>query len=273
MTDSQGQTSGPGYFTKGVKRASFSVGPSEPLPVNVGVPVSEPVSSTVVAQPVVQQPATPQPVVAQPAVAAPPTAAPVQAPIQQAQPQPVVPITQQAPVSSPPVQTPVQAKKKKRSVGRVLFMILIILIVGGAVGGTFYLYWTSQLKLSMLEKAVPQVVDDYQNQTLIDRVRRHMDLPSETPKLITITNAASMRQQPFYAHAQDGDKVLVFSQRAILYDPVRDRIVEVGFIRPVAPTSVAQVTATNSAQPAVAGAQTSAPQPTPKILLKNDATK
>lgn len=215
-------------------------------------------------------------------------------------PQPVAPVEQAVapqPVSQPvvvqhepqqrtapqraPKPAPQREFRSRRNPVKTFFIVIALLLIFGTVGTSVYLYWNSQQKLSALEKASPTVYTEFQTSTLIDQVRRHMDLPNETPIVTTITNAASLKQEPFYANAVDGDKVLVFSKRAILYDPVRDRIVEVGFIRPVTPTPVAQNTpaatssaspageATKAGTPAVAGAATSIATPTPKVLLKN----
>jgi hypothetical protein len=59
-----------------------------------------------------------------------------------------------------------------------------------------------------------------------------MILPGgETPTVGTITNASALsKTQPFFKDALDGDKVLVYAQaqKAILYSPSRDILVNVG---------------------------------------------
>ncbi len=230
-------------FIKGVHRASFS-------------PVAEDIPGIVVTPPSYQPPPSADPI--QPAPAAPVAAAPP----------PVSQPVQAAPVSVTPKTT---KPKRKGSVARTIFFILLGFVVAGASGYSFYMYWVSQQQLSKLQAASPQTIADMQSQDLVTKVGRHMLLPDEIPLIQTVTDVASFKNQPFFAHAKDGDKVLVFSQRAILYDPVADKIIEVGAVRPVTPTPVAQAPeqASGSGVPAVAGVSTIA-APTPKILIQND---
>ena len=80
---------------------------------------------------------------------------------------------------------------------------------------------------------------DLETKDIVARVRKHMVLPDEEPLVNTVTDAEKVRGEPFYAKAQNGDKVIVFSNRAILYSPTQDKIVEVGFIRMLSPTPLA----------------------------------
>ena len=65
--------------------------------------------------------------------------------------------------------------------------------------------------------------------TIIANIGNHVLLPmGEEPVFATVTDPAKLADQPFFANAQTGDKVLVFTnaKRAILYRPSTDRIVE-----------------------------------------------
>lgn len=67
----------------------------------------------------------------------------------------------------------------------------------------------------------------------LDRISRHMVLPKdEEPALLTITDRSKLRTK-FLQQAQNGDKVLVYqnNQRAIIYRPSIDRIVDVGIVQ------------------------------------------
>ena len=67
---------------------------------------------------------------------------------------------------------------------------------------------------------------------LIARVGKHLVLPLEQPKVVTISNVEDLRrQQPFFLQAKNGDKLLVYSSRVILYNPDLDKIVDVAQIR------------------------------------------
>jgi hypothetical protein len=162
------------------------------------------------------------------------------------------------------VQAPVVPKpKRKSSFPKLFFFFILAAAITAASAYSFYMYWKSQEQLNALRIASPEKYTQLQDQSLVDKVRRHMDIPDETPLINTVTDAASLRNQLFYAKAQDGDKVLVFSQRAILYRPSEDKVIEVGFIRATTPTPMASGNASGSA---VAGAATSSG----RILLNNE---
>ncbi|MBX4216201.1 hypothetical protein KW797_04625 [Candidatus Parcubacteria bacterium] len=62
------------------------------------------------------------------------------------------------------------------------------------------------------------------------QVGRLIVLPSdETPTLATVSEPEKLKDQPFFANAQKGDKVLIYSnaRKAILYRPSERKIIEV----------------------------------------------
>ncbi len=62
------------------------------------------------------------------------------------------------------------------------------------------------------------------------KISKLMVLPvDETPTLATVSDPEKLRDQAFFANAKTGFKVLVYSksQKAILYDPYTNKIVEV----------------------------------------------
>jgi hypothetical protein len=155
------------------------------------------------------------------------------APTSEAAPQP-------PPVVTPPKEevqlAPVQTHEAKKRSPKTIIFFLLFALLGSLAALTFQMYWQSHQTIAKLEQAAPQVLMDLQTKEIVDRVRRHMVLPDEEPLVNTVTDADNVRGEPFYANAQNGDKVIVFSRRAILYSPTLDKIVEVGFIRPVTPT-------------------------------------
>ncbi len=65
---------------------------------------------------------------------------------------------------------------------------------------------------------------------LVAEVGKLIVLPAdETPTIATVTDPAALKDQPFFKNAQQGDKVLIYAQaqRAILYDPVAKKIIDV----------------------------------------------
>lgn len=72
---------------------------------------------------------------------------------------------------------------------------------------------------------------DREVRALVADVGEHMLLPEgETPTLATVTDMHALEGQAFFKNAQEGDKVLMYmvSQKAIIYRPSIDRIIEVG---------------------------------------------
>lgn len=108
-----------------------------------------------------------------------------------------------------------------KSLGVKLLVILIVLLIGA----TAYLYRQNlDLKNGSQDASKEEIA------SLVAQVSRLMDLPQgETPTVATVVDPDKLRAQPFFVNAQKGDKVLIYTlaHKAILYDPSRDKIVEV----------------------------------------------
>ena len=92
-------------------------------------------------------------------------------------------------------------------------------------------------------------------QELIDEIGKIIVLPTgETPTIATVTDVDKLKiTQPFFQNAKNGDKVIVYTKKAILYDPLAKKIIDVTTINPGSPS-----------------AQTTAPL---RFLLLNGTTK
>jgi hypothetical protein len=122
---------------------------------------------------------------------------------------------------------------------------IVALVILAAVG---FFYFQSQQN-QPIDPNNPQAVQE-DNNRIIEEVGKLMDLPpGETPQVLTVTDITQLTGQPFFARAQNGDRVLVYSgaQKAILYDPKNKKIREVTNIN-VAPPSATE-SATPSASP------------------------
>ena len=69
-------------------------------------------------------------------------------------------------------------------------------------------------------------------QSVIDKVNKLIELPEETPTVANVTDAARLKNQPFFAKAKNGDTVLIFpkAKKAIIYREAINKIIEVGAI-------------------------------------------
>jgi hypothetical protein len=67
-------------------------------------------------------------------------------------------------------------------------------------------------------------------QSFVREVGKLIVLPEgETPTLATVSDPERLRDQPFFARAKAGDKVLLYSnaRKAFLYDPIAKKLIEV----------------------------------------------
>lgn len=89
----------------------------------------------------------------------------------------------------------------------------------------FYAQWNS------LQNPQASLLDAV-NETnkLIADVGKLLVLPEgETPTIATVSDLEKLKSQPFFINAKNGDKVLIYTnaKKAILYDPVAHKIIEV----------------------------------------------
>ena len=106
---------------------------------------------------------------------------------------------------------------------RLNIILLVIAVMSLIVAGYFY------ADLRRL-RADPQILADSELQEVMAKVGKLVVLPEdEQPTLATVADPEQLKNQPFFARAKKGDKVLVYNkaQKAILYDPVLNKIVEI----------------------------------------------
>jgi hypothetical protein len=101
--------------------------------------------------------------------------------------------------------------------------ILVVLLVV-AVGTAYYFYSRS------VALADPQAVATREAIALAEEVGKLIVLPEgETPTIATVTDVDALKDQPFFANASLGDKVLLYStaRKAYLYNPSTKKLIEV----------------------------------------------
>jgi hypothetical protein len=137
---------------------------------------------------------------------------------------------QAAPVPAPaeePAAPPAKGNKSRaKNILRWWKPAVIILLVAGA-GWLAYGYIHTKNELTKLKN--PSAAGQNQTQQLIGKVGRLVDLPSgETPTLATVNDASKLKNQVFFADAQNGDKVLIYNHagKAVLYRPSTNKIIE-----------------------------------------------
>ncbi len=103
--------------------------------------------------------------------------------------------------------------------------ILLGVVVVALIGTTYYFYSQYQtLKMN------PEEASRLEADALIAEVSKLIVLPTdETPTVATVTDPEALKGQTFFANAKKGDQVLIYAtaQKAVLYDPVAKKVIEV----------------------------------------------
>ncbi len=139
---------------------------------------------------------------------------------------------------------------QKKPMKKLLLSLGVLLLLGSA-GSAAYFY----KQYDTLKKNPSKVTQD-ETKALIEKVGQLIVLPAgEQPTVATVTDPSKLKDQAFFANAQSGDKVLVFTQakKAILYSPADNKIVE------VAPVNLGS---SNTPQAQVSGSSTDTTNPT-----------
>ena len=109
--------------------------------------------------------------------------------------------------------------KNKKIIGIV---IAVIIVIGIAV-------YVSKNK-SVVEGDPNTEQAQAEMQALVAEIGKLIELPKgENPTVATITDPEKLKDQPFFANAKNGDKVLIYpnARKAFLYDPSTKKLIEV----------------------------------------------
>lgn len=127
-------------------------------------------------------------------------------------------------------------QSKKRSPVLVIILVILVLFLLGGIGVYAYLSY-AQKPQDTVSTGQSEV------EVLVAKIGEKMELPEEEPSLATVSDVGRLQDQPFFHNAENGDKVLIFqkAEKAILYRPSTDKIIEVGPITIQLPTESASV--------------------------------
>lgn len=109
-----------------------------------------------------------------------------------------------------------------------LFVLLVISV------SALLLVWQryQAVKKDLADLQNPQVQQSKMKEEmriLVTKVARLTPVPSGEPTVATIVDSQSLaREQVFFKEAKNGDKVLIYGDQAIIYDPQADKIVNIG---------------------------------------------
>jgi hypothetical protein len=137
-----------------------------------------------------------------------------------------------------PPEPPQDSKSKKSmklpkvggGMGRIVFEAVLVIAVVGLGLYSWNLYSDRKDLESQVASlnANPQSLVQKQTDQLIAKVGKLMQLPSGTPTVAEVSDAAQAKQQSsFFDNAQNGDRVLMYvkSGEAILYRPSTNKII------------------------------------------------
>ena len=150
-----------------------------------------------------------------------------------------------------------KAKGKFTKVFVFVGIAVVVLLVAGA-GVYFYQQYA---KTQNLLKN-PTVAAQAEQKKLVEKIGKLIELPvGEEPTIATVSDVNKLKSQQFFAKAKNGYKVLIYAKakKAILYDPVTNKIIEVG------PINIGQENKESAAAPSVS-------EPLRVILLNGTKT-
>src|SRR5581483_887674 len=144
------------------------------------------------------------------------------------------------PVSSLEEENLIIGEEKKSKLKKKFYFLLFVILIAVLLAVVYFFIKYEQVKSQLATNSSPAETNE-----IIQQVGKLIELPNEQPQLATVTDIAKLKGQLFFAHAKDGDKVLIYpnANEAILYDPNENKIVNVASID-INNTHTAQITPT-----------------------------
>lgn len=128
------------------------------------------------------------------------------------------------------LQDPFKQKKmqsKNDGIYKLIIGILLIVIIGG---GAYLLVIKPRQNAAVQGTSTDaNAADTAKYNALIDKVKKIILVPDENPTIATIANLDEVKKQnaTFYADAKEGDTVIIFSTKALIYRESEDKIINV----------------------------------------------
>lgn len=127
---------------------------------------------------------------------------------------------------------PGQGQKSSKKPSKKVTWLVVILVALVAFGvGAYFAYDYIQDQNAKIERlSDPQQAAKDEAARVKDLVASLAEVPAdETPTIATVNDASKLQGQAFFAKAENGDKVLIFTKakKAYLYRPSTNKIIEV----------------------------------------------
>ena len=111
----------------------------------------------------------------------------------------------------------------KQNLKNILIAVLVLFLLGA--GGATYYFYNEYQKV----KKNPDLISKEEVKSVTSIISKYMDLPSEEqPTVATVTDKEKLKDQDFFKKAENGDKILIYTntRKAILFRPSTGRVVE-----------------------------------------------
>lgn len=162
--------------------------------------------------------------------------------------------------------------RMKRPSGILLLKIISVLGVALLAASSVY-FFLNYRKAQKLLKDPTQAAKE-ETQLIVGKLSKLMELPDEEPTIATILDKEKLKDQPFFAKAENGDKVVVFNKamKAVLYRPSINKVIDFAPINlsaseganlQVVPTPSSTVTPKKPTKTPASNAAEATPTPTP----------
>lgn len=118
-----------------------------------------------------------------------------------------------------------EAPRKRSWVSMLIIVVIAIAAIAGAA-----MFFSQKAGWSMFGNDSPDAAAAADVEDLLAKVGKLMVLPAnETPTVATVTDPDRLKNQAFFANAEKGDRVLIYTtaRKAILYSPRLGKVVEV----------------------------------------------
>lgn len=110
---------------------------------------------------------------------------------------------------------------------KALIFLTAVLAIGGVFSVRQIIIDRQQIKL--LQKTPEQVAKE-EAQSLVAKLSQLVVLPQgEDPTVATVNDKEKLKDQPVFANAQNGDKVLIYvgAKKAYIYSPSKNKLIDV----------------------------------------------